>query len=285
MSPLTIAPPCPPARGSGAQPPPIDWSAFDAAAVDPEVVSIVRATCLLESRSARYGAYLERVLPEAFASEINGWADEEAHHGRALRRWLELADPGFDVDRAAAGFDLVPYHQGEGAPRRGGAAQELLSRCVVEALASTYYRALRDRTREPLLRQLCARLMADERRHLELFSHLLSAVGPLTTTQRIRTIVERIRELDDDQIVQASNWADHDGCGDRRTVRDRHVVRVLSMHRFADLRYAHDLLWGLTCRPPARGFPRLASAFGLAIIRTQQVLATRRLRTPHRFPV
>jgi hypothetical protein len=249
--------PCSPSAPTSA--PPIDWSAFRSSLVDIDTLAIVRATCLLESRSSKYGAYLVGVLPPGFAEDIRRWADEEAHHGGALRRWLSLADPDFDIDAASHGFDQIPYHEGERGPIRGGVAQELLSRCVVEALASTYYRALRDGTREPLLQQICTRLMADERRHLELFAGL------------------RIRELDDDQIVQAANWANHGGGGSRSFVRDVHLVRVVGMHRGSDLRYAHDLLWPVIRVGRTRGWPRLAVAVGLAITRSRQLLATVRL--------
>ena len=52
---------------------------------------------------------------------------------------------------------------------RGSRAGELLARCVVESGTCSYYAALRDATREPVLRQICHHIAQDEARHYRLF--------------------------------------------------------------------------------------------------------------------
>jgi rubrerythrin len=162
-----------------------------------------------------YGEYLTRVLPEQFQVEVSAWAAEEAQHGQALRRWLALADPEFDVEASFARYIELPYHQGETVAGRGGVSHELLSRCVVEAFASGYYFALSDQTHEPLLRNICRRLMADESRHFAQFRSMLATAPKLGLWTGMRVTIRRILELADDQIVFAAHCANHRGAYDR----------------------------------------------------------------------
>ena len=56
---------------------------------------------------------------------------------------------------------------------RGSVADELVARCVVEALASTFYRVLRDACADALGRRLLATLSQDEARHYGMFAAML----------------------------------------------------------------------------------------------------------------
>lgn len=240
-----------------AQRPVVDWEAFRNERVDSSSVRVVRTTCLLESRSSAYGDYLQRALPDRFASDVTRWADEEHRHGRALRRWLKLADPTFDFDDAFERFSQLPYHDGDLLPSRGGAAEELLARCVVEAFASGYYDALGDYTHEPLLKQICSRLKADERRHLDLFALMLSGEQPLLPRRtQLRVVARRVLELTDDQIVFAAHCANGTGHYNRRAVRRVHFSQMLAMHRPRHLGYISNLIAGVVnARPPSWSEP------------------------------
>jgi hypothetical protein len=44
-----------------------------------------------------------------------------------------------------------------------------MARCIVETGTSSYYSALKDATEEPVLKQICAKIAADEFRHYKLF--------------------------------------------------------------------------------------------------------------------
>ncbi len=232
----------------------IDWDRFDAARVDPAVIAVVRATCLLESRSDRYRDHLIGVLPPRYAPGVEQWAEEERHHGRALARWLALADPTFEPEAAMARFAAVPYHDG---PRsdRGGPTQELVARCLVEAMASTFYLALADATDEPVLQQICRRLSEDERRHFRRFLDWSRATPPMSAPRRFVTVVRRLLELEDEQISGAAVVArgvDGRPTSARRSARRDHFVDVYSMHRLRHLDVAQAMVWeAIGARPPA----------------------------------
>ena len=46
---------------------------------------------------------------------------------------------------------------------------EMIARCMVEVGTSSYYTALRDAVREPVLKEICRHIAADEIRHYKLF--------------------------------------------------------------------------------------------------------------------
>ncbi|MFQ5959028.1 MAG: ferritin-like domain-containing protein, partial [Alphaproteobacteria bacterium] len=125
----------------------IAWHRFDPSAADPEIVKVVKAAAMVEMNGADYATYLCNVFADdaEFCAAARRWAGEEVQHGRALRRWAELADPGFDF---AAAFQR--FKEGYRLPLeatasvRGSRAGELVARCVVEVGTSSYYSALRD---------------------------------------------------------------------------------------------------------------------------------------------
>lgn len=220
----------------------IDWDRFDPTLIDPALVAVVRATCLLESRSDLYRDHLLGVLPERFAAGVERWANEESHHGRALARWLALADPTFRPDEAMQRFLAVPYHDDQG-PKRGGPTHELVARCLVEALASTFYLALAAATDEPVLRQICTRLSDDERRHFVQFLGWSRTTSPLSWPKRLGVVARRIAELEDAQISGAAIVARGALGRDAVHARQQHFIAVYSLHRREHLAVAQDLMW------------------------------------------
>src|ERR1700756_4694097 len=84
----------------------IPWERFDRARVDPITIALAKTAALVEYNSYDYGRYLREVFASepAFCAAIARWAEEEVQHGRALRRWCELADPGWDFESAFAAF-------------------------------------------------------------------------------------------------------------------------------------------------------------------------------------
>ena len=97
------------------------------------------------------------------------WQKEEVQHGAALRRYVETAWPDFDWEAAYRAF-LAAY-----APLctvdqlAATRALEMAARCVVETGTATFYRMLSERSREPVLKQLAAKISADEVRHYKHF--------------------------------------------------------------------------------------------------------------------
>ena len=187
----------------------IPWERFDPTKVDPEILRTVRAACLVEHHSDDYAAYLCSVFhddPE-FQDEARTWAAEEVQHGRALRRWAELADPAFDFEDRFARYAAGHVIQLEASQSvRGSRARELIARCIVEVGTSSFYSAVRDATEEPLLKHLCHRIAGDEYRHYSLFYRHLkryrTVEGP-SPWQGLMTALGRFAESSDDEITYA----------------------------------------------------------------------------------
>jgi hypothetical protein len=206
-----------------------------------DVRYIVRTTCLLESRSQQYGDYLVRVLPRRFHTRIQRWSEEESAHGERLRAWLTARDPEFDVDATMAEMAALPYHADPSRDR--SPADEILSRCVVEAFAAGFYRALGDATDDPELKPICKGLMADEARHFAGFMAMAEQLPPLSMPRRLAGIARRVKELDDDQILFAAHCANHPGeAYDHGTSRRRYLGRVYGMYQPDHLRFVQTML-------------------------------------------
>src|SRR3954453_17983523 len=112
----------------------IPWDRLDPQRVDPETLKVAKAASLVEHNGEAYATYLCNVFEDdpEFQDAARTWAAEEVQHGRALRRWAELAGPAFDFDAAfqrfTAGYSL-PLDAEESV--RGSRAGELIARCIV----------------------------------------------------------------------------------------------------------------------------------------------------------
>ncbi len=221
----------------------IPWHDFDAAAVDDNLLRLVEAACMVEYNGADYATYLCNVFADDadFCVAVRDWASEEVQHGQALRRWAELADPAFDFDAAFRRFtDGYSLPLDAHASVRGSRAGELIARCVVEVGTSSYYCALRDAAREPVLRDICHRIAGDEFRHYKLFlTHLrrYRAREGLSLMRRLAIAFGRLAESDDDELA----FAYHCGTGastayDRRRSIRAYARRALPLYRFCHVR-------------------------------------------------
>jgi hypothetical protein len=189
----------------------VEWSRFDPSELDPELVAAVKAASLVEYNAPDYVAYLKRVYrdaPKSTTRAIEHWGEEEIQHGLALARWAELADPAFDFAASFARFRALyrPAHfaNGEGSVR-GSKRGEMIARCVVESGTSSYYSAIRDSAREPVLKEVAGRIAADEFRHYSLFYRLLqSETEPeLPVWKKLWVAFTRVNESDDDELACA----------------------------------------------------------------------------------
>lgn len=187
----------------------VQWDRFDGTKVDPRLLGMVKASALVERNGADYGLYLRNVFGEdpEFCAIVDEWAAEEIQHGEALRRWAELADPGFDFDRAfrcfTEGYSL-PLETRTSV--RGSRCGELVARCIVETGTSSLYAALYDACEEPVLREICQRIGADEIRHYKLFLtwveryHQREGLGRWS---RAKVALGRMWESGDDELAWA----------------------------------------------------------------------------------
>ncbi len=193
----------------------IPWSSFDRTKIDPDLVKVVKAAAMVEYNGGDYAAYLCNIFADdaEFCRVVKGWSVEEVQHGAALARWAELADPEFDFqscfDRFTDGFKLP---LGTTTSARGSRAGELVARCIVETGTSSYYTALMEASAEPVLKEICRNIAADELRHYKLFySHLrryLERDG-INAWQRVKIALSRITESEDDELAYAYYAANH----------------------------------------------------------------------------
>lgn len=163
---------------------------------------------------------------------------EETQHGDALGRWGMLADPGWDFaaafQRYRAGYQIQLDAE---ASIRGSRTGELIARCMVETGTSSYYTALGDSTEEPVLKQVCRLIAADEYRHFKLFyDHMKRYLARenLSFAKRLRVALGRIGETEDDELAFAFHSAnepegtpyDHERC------TTAYMGRAMGFYRF-----------------------------------------------------
>jgi rubrerythrin len=219
----------------------IPWHCFDPKKLDPEIVRIVKAAALVEHNGAAYAHHLCRVFADdpVFQETARRWGEEETQHGRALARWAALADPDFDFDRAFARFQAgfqVDFDSVRS--RRGSRAGEMVARCIVEVGTSSYYTALREAAAEPVLREICRHIAADELRHYRLFYKNLDrclAREPIGRFARVRIALGRVVESEDDELAYAYYAAN---AGDLPYDR-RHYTRAYARRAYALYRPHH----------------------------------------------
>jgi rubrerythrin len=218
----------------------IAWDQFDASKLDAELIPLVKAAAMVERNGTDYALYLNRVFADDpdFQQAANNWALEEVQHGDALGRWAMLADPSWDYQAAfaryKAGYQL-PLNAT--ASVRGSRTGELIARCMVETGTSSYYSALAEAAAEPVLRQICKNIAADEFRHYKLFyDHMRRYLARenISLARRLRIALGRIGESEDDELAYA--WH----CGNQpvswRFERSRCIAaymgRAMSFYRF-----------------------------------------------------
>ena len=187
----------------------IPWQDFDPAKVDSEILKVIKASAMVEHNGGDYGTYLCNVFKDdpEFKTVAEGWALEEIQHGQALAQWAERADPSFDFKASFKRFTdgyKIPHDANSSV--RGSRAGELVARCIVETGTSSWYTALMEATDEPVLKEICRNIAADEHRHYKLFyDHLrrylkLEGIGRL---RRLLVALGRLRESEDDELAYA----------------------------------------------------------------------------------
>ncbi|MDB5406632.1 MAG: ferritin-like protein [Rhodospirillales bacterium] len=219
----------------------ISWDRFDQSKVDPDILSIVKAAGLVEHNGADYAQYLCRVFHDDPDFQVIAlrWGTEEIQHGEALARWAQLADPSYDAlaasQRFTAGFRVDVAAE---TSIRGSRAGEMLARCMVEVGTSSYYSALAEAVDEPVLRDICRRIAADEFRHYKLFYTTLKrllATEKLSLWRRLKIAFGRIIEADDDELAYAY-YAANEG---QTPYRRRRYAQAYARRAYAVYRLHH----------------------------------------------
>ena len=227
----------------------VAWDRFDPSRLDPEVVPLVKAAAMVERNGDDYALYLKSVFRDDpdFQQAAENWAVEEIQHGDALGKWAMLADPTWDFHAAFARYrESFKIDTKADASIRGSRTGELIARCMVETGTSSYYTALGEATKEPVLKEICRQIAADEYRHFKLFyDHMKRYLAreKLTFLQRLKVAAGRIGESEDDELAYAYHCGnepigtpyDHDRCiaaymgKAMNHYRFRHVERGMGM--------------------------------------------------------
>ena len=224
----------------------IDWGRFDASKVDPEILRNIKAAAMVERNGGDYGIYLGRVFSDdpVFVDDVHRWVGEEIQHGMALGRWAQLADPSWDFDAAFERFRKgyqLPLDAA--ASVRGSQAGEMMARCIVETGTSSYYSALKDATEEPVLKQICGKIAADEFRHYKLFyEHMRRCLkrDRLSKWRRLWIGWGRLAESEDDELAYAYYAANEprDAPYDRTRAQRAYARRAYPLYRLGHVQRA-----------------------------------------------
>ncbi|MBX9621390.1 MAG: ferritin-like domain-containing protein [Alphaproteobacteria bacterium] len=184
----------------------IDWSRFNSQKINPTHLALVKAGSVIEHNGSDYGRYLKNVFKgdAALEKEIDAWVLDEVKHGKVLAEWIKFADPSFDFEeRFKAYITGFPINTEAEESIRGSRASELLTRCMIEIGTSTFYTVIKDGTEEPLLKQICNKIAADELRHYKLFyTHLqrYQTQEKLNFFKRFWVTFNRLNEDQDDEL-------------------------------------------------------------------------------------
>ena len=217
----------------------IPWAGFDPSKVDLEILKVVKAAAMVEYNGGDYAAYLCNVFlddPE-FQHVARLWAEEEVQHGKALAAWAKLADPAFEFEAGFKRFtDGFKIETGARASIRGSRAGELVARCIVETGTSSYYTALKDAVDEPVLKEICRNIAADEHRHYKLFyDHLRRylKIEKIGRWKRLAVVISRMRESEDDELAYAYYAANEPDTAryDRRRYSEAYARRAYGYYR------------------------------------------------------
>jgi rubrerythrin len=187
----------------------MSWRSFCPTKVDPCILRVIKTASLIEYNAQDYGFYLRNVFKDdpEFLEALESWVQDEEKHGLTLGRWARKADPSFDLDQSLTRFHGVfQIPKDETQSIRGSCTGELIARCIVETGTSTFYTALAQSSQEPLLRQICQSIAADEFRHYKFFyTYLKSYIQkqPISLFQRLKIALGRIQETESDELAGA----------------------------------------------------------------------------------
>ncbi|MCW8087970.1 ferritin-like domain-containing protein [Sabulicella glaciei] len=218
----------------------VAWDRFDPAKVDPAVIPLVKAAAMVERNGDDYALYLKSVFKDDpdFQLAADNWAVEEIQHGDALGKWSTLADPSFDYMAAFAKYRAgYTVDTKADASIRGSLTGELIARCMVETGTSSYYTALGEASDEPVLKEICRLIAADEYRHFKLFyDHMKRYLRRenLSFPRRLRVALGRVGETEDDELAFAFHCANDgpDVSYDHARCSAGYMGRAMTYYRF-----------------------------------------------------
>lgn len=250
----------------------IPWDKFDPSRVDPDILCVIKAAGMVEYNGRDYATYLRNVFHDdaRFQAVALEWAEEEVQHGLALGRWAEMADPDFNFEASFKAFTdgyRIPIEVESSV--RGSRTGELVARCIVETGTSSFYSALHDATDEPVLREICRRIAADEFRHYKLFYDYMKRYRDVESVglwSRLSVALGRLKESDDDELAFAYHCGNTPGqVYDRKRSNEAYAARAYGCYRPAHVQRAVGMVFKAVGLKPqgwlGRAATRLACRF------------------------
>lgn len=245
----------------------IPWDRFDPARADPDLVMVAKAASLVERNGSDYTAYLCNVFHDdpVFQQVARDWGAEEVQHGLALGRWARLADPQWDFEAAFTRFTdgyKLPIDSAESV--RGTRSGELVARCIVETGTSSFYTALGEATDEPVFKEICRKIAADEFRHYRMFyTHMKRYLDreAVSTLRRFAVAYTRVRETEGDDELAFAYYAANGGAEpyDRQRCIDAYTGRAYRNYRPPHVERATAMVFKAVGLKPNTWLNRLAT--------------------------
>jgi hypothetical protein len=177
----------------------IPWHAIqhDAVARNKAFFYLVASASLMESATDLYTENLIDFFVDD--DEVTSWLEhywlpEELQHGRALRRYVEIAWPEFDWEPAFRRFveEFRPFCD---VALEAARSLEMASRCVVEMGTASYYTTLSRGSPEPVLSVLTRRIVEDEVRHYKHFYRFFRKYRGMESPSRAAVVPALWRRL------------------------------------------------------------------------------------------
>ncbi len=271
----------------------VSWDRFDRGSLDPAVVPLVKAAAMVERNGTDYAIYLNNVFHDDpdFRQAADYWSVEEVQHGDALGKWAMLADPAWDYEAAFARYKAgykIPVEAT--ASIRGSRTGELIARCMVETGTSSYYTALAEATREPVLQEICRLIAADEFRHFKLFyDHMKRYLGRehIGILRRMRIAAGRITESEDDELAFAFHCGNEpDGLAyDHKRCLAAYMGGAMGVYRFRHVERGMGMIFKAVGLPPRGRLSDVSARLAWRLLqhrrrKTQSRAATPPLMTP-----
>ena len=162
---------------------------------------------------------------------------------------------------------------------RGSRTGELVARCIVEVGTSSYYTALSEASEEPVLKEICRRIAADELRHYKLFyDHLkryLEREG-IGKWRRIWVALGRIGESEDDELAYAYYAANGGGeAYERKRWSKAYMNRAFGYYRPKHVQRAVSMTFKAAGLNPQSRLADWVSRFGFRFLRWKAGLPAR----------
>jgi rubrerythrin len=243
---------------------------------------------MVERNGLDYAVYLGRVFVDDpdFRQAADYWAVEEVQHGDALGKWSMIADPSWDFHAA-----FERYRNGYKLPLdadasiRGSRTGELIARCMVETGTSSYYTALADATEEPVLKQVCKLIAADEYRHFKLFyDHMKRYLEreKLGVVSRVRIALGRITESEDDELAYAFHCGNEpEGIGyDHARCIAGYMSRAIGFYKWKHVERSTGMVLKAVGLPPRGRLSDGAAKLAWALLQRRRKTFERALELP-----